>query len=141
MQSWLKITIPQSWLNPFTKPGWTKNVKTVYTEERSLSRMWEQARRPRGIQFQSFQVYNPTKRATRNILNTEHDKYLQSLYREIDEAADLDLRLFWRLDKQRRSGSSRIYPDICDKHGTNRTDPEGVAGAFTEFYKDTCRFF
>lgn len=37
--------------------------------------------------------------------------------------------------------ASRIYPEICNKHGTNQTDPEGVAGAFADFYEDTYRFF
>lgn len=134
-------TISQSGLNPFTKPRWTKNVKTLHSEERRLRRMWVLQRRPRGMQFQYFREYKHAKHAFRKALNTEHDKYLQSVYREIDEPAELDLRLFWRLVKQRRPRSSRIYPEICNKHGTNQTDPEGVAGAFADFYKDTYRFF
>lgn len=136
-------TISQSGLNPFTKPGWTKNVKTLQLEERRLRRMSVLKGRPREMQFQSFREYKHTKRKRvfRNALNTEHDKYLQSVYREIDEPAELDLRQFWRRVKQRRPRSSRIYPEICNKHGTNQTDPEGVAGAFADFYEDTYRFF
>lgn len=56
--------------------------------------MWVQQERPRGMQFQSFRECEQAKRAFRIALNTEHDKYVQSVYRKIDKAAELDIRLF-----------------------------------------------
>lgn len=44
--------------------------------------------------FQSLRGNKEAKCAYPNALNTEHDKYVQSVNRKIDESAELDLRLF-----------------------------------------------
>ena len=68
--------------------------------------------------------------------DTEYDNFLQSVYREIDEAAELDLRLFWKLVKRRRPRSSRIYPEIRDASGKTHYEPNDVANAFDDFYQN-----
>lgn len=59
--------------------------------------MWIRQERPRLMQFQSLRGNKEAKFAFPNALNTEHNKYLQSVNRKIDESAELDLRLFQRL--------------------------------------------
>lgn len=90
-------------MNPFTKPGWTKNVKELNAIERSLRRIWVSEGKPRGMGFQSYRDYKRAKRNFRNAQNLEYEIYLKSVHRDLDEAAisEMDIRLFWRLVKQR----------------------------------------
>lgn len=44
--------------------------------------------------FHSLRENKTAKRAFPNALNTDHDKYMQSVNRKIDESAELDFRLF-----------------------------------------------
>lgn len=89
--------------------------------------------------FQSYRNYKRAKRNFRNAQNVEYEIYLKSVHRDLDEAAKMDIRLFWRLVKQRRPRPSRIYPEICDTSGTTHNDPNGVANAFAEFYEEIYR--
>lgn len=52
------------------------------------------------------------------------------VYKDIDEAAEMDIRLFWKLTKRR---AARIYPEIQDKKGTTHTNPEGVTETFAQY--------
>lgn len=127
-------------MNPFTKPGWTKNVKKeLHAVAKSLRRIWVSEGKPRGMGFQSYRHYKRAKRNFRNAQNLEYDIYLKSVHRDLDEAAEMDIRLFWRLVKQRRPRPSRIYPEICDASGTTHNDPDGVANAFAEIYEEIYR--
>ena len=66
----------------------------------------------------------------------EYENFLQTVYREIDEAAELDLRLFWKLLKRRRPRSSRIHPEICDATEKTHYEPNDIANAFADFYQN-----
>lgn len=131
--------IPKSQMNPFTKPGWTKNEKELHAIARSLRRIWVSEGKPRGMGFQSYRHYKRAKRNFRNAQNLEYEIYLKSVHGDLDEAAEMDIRLFWRLVKQRRPRPLRIYPEICDASGTTHNDPDGVANAFAEFYEEIYR--
>lgn len=126
-------------MNLFTKPGWTKNVKELHAIERSLGRIWVSDGKPRGMGLQSYRDYKRAKCNFRNVHNLEYQIYLKCVHRDLDEAAEMDIRLFWRLVKQRRPRPSRIYPEICDASGTTHNDPDGVANAFAEFYEEIYR--
>lgn len=101
--------------------------------------MWVSESKPRGMGFQSYRNYKRAKRNFRNAQNVEYEIYLKSVHRDLDEAAKMDIRLFWRLVKQRRPRPSRIYPEICDTSGNTHNDPNGVANAFAEFYEEIYR--
>lgn len=88
------------------------------------------------MQHDAYRNYKRAKRAFRNAHDKEYEIFIQSVYREIDEAAELDLRLFWRLIKQRRPRSSWFYPEICDATGESRTDPNEIANVFADFYEN-----
>ena len=91
------------------------------------------------MEYASYREYKRAKRAFRNVHDTEYDNFLQSVYREIDEAAELDLRLFWKLVKRRRPRSSRIYPEIRDATGKTHHEPIDIANAFADFYQNIYR--
>lgn len=87
------------------------------------------------MEYNSNREYNRAKRAFWNAHEKDYDNFLQSVYREIDETAELDLRLFWKLVKRRWPRSSRLYPEICDADGETRSDPIDIANAIATFIK------
>ena len=88
------------------------------------------------MSFDSYREYKRAKREFRNALDNEYEKYMYSVYQDIDTAAECDIRLFWRLIKRQKPRSSRLYPAIRDDAGNIYNDPEGVANAFTSFYEE-----
>lgn len=113
--------IPSSSFNPFTRPGWTFSVREG---------------RPRGMEFTSYLEYKKAKRNFRRALEEAHERYMCDVYKEIDEAAEVDIRLLWRLTKRRKPRTSRIYPEIQDEGGTTYTDLKGVAETFANYYQN-----
>lgn len=86
--------------------------------------------RPRGMMFASYREYKRAKRHFRRALDEAHERYMCDVYKDIDEAAEMDIRLFWKLTKRR---AARIYPEIQDKKGTTHTNPEGVTETFAQY--------
>lgn len=85
--------------------------------------------RPRGMMFASYREYKRAKRNFRRALDVQH---MCDVYRDIDEAAEMDISLFWKLTKRRKCRASQIYPEIQDENGTTHTNPEGVTETFAQ---------
>lgn len=60
---------------------------------------------------------------------------MQRVYSDIDKAAEIYVRLFWKLTKSRKPKRFRIYPEIRNEEGVIHTDPQGVAETFALFYR------
>ena len=60
---------------------------------------------------------------------------MRKVYSDIDEAAEVDDHLFWKLTKRRKPRTTRIYPEIRNEEGITHTDPHGVTETFASFYK------
>ena len=98
---------------------------------REKRKMWISDGRPRGISFSSYRQYKETKRIFRQYHRHCSENYLKSLNEEIDNAAGLDSRYFWKLVNTRRKNSTsnvgaelrfngKIFRDsqnICDQWG------------------------
>lgn len=78
-------------------------------------RVWVSEGRPRGMEFKPYREYKRAKRQFRNALNEEHQDYMRKVYSDIDKAAEIDVRLLWKLTKHRKPRRSRIYPEIRDE--------------------------
>lgn len=94
--------IPSSSFNHFTRPGWTSSVKELHKIERAKRRIWIGQGISRGMEFTSYLEYKKAKRNFRRALEEAHERYMCDVYKEIDEAAEVDIRLFWRLTKRRK---------------------------------------
>lgn len=60
---------------------------------------------------------------------------MKEVYRELDSAAECDIRLFWKLVKQRKKRTTRTYPEIHDDNGNVYNDPKSIAEAFAKHYE------
>ncbi|KAK3105405.1 hypothetical protein FSP39_024486 [Pinctada imbricata] len=130
------LFIPHSGFNSMTKPGWNDDVKDLHKLERRMRGIWLSEGRPRVMHFVSYFNYKRAKRNFRNALNIAYENHMRDVYRDIDEAAKCDVRLFWRLVKGRKPRTSRTYPEVIDKIGKSCTDPENVAEAFALHFEN-----
>ena len=117
--------------NKHLKPYWDQSLKDLHKAMREKRKMWISDGRPRGILFSSYRQYKESKRIFRQYHRHCSEKYLKSLNEEIDNAAGLDSRYFWKLVNTRRKNSTsnvgaelrfngQIFRDsqkICDQWG------------------------
>lgn len=59
-----------------------------------MRNIWLIEGRPRGMVHDSYKNYKKAKRKFRNELNAEHDRYMTSVFHDIDQASECDVRLF-----------------------------------------------
>ena len=126
--------IPQSKYNKHTKPYWDDQIKLLHSDMRQARIHWLTAGRPRDKANETYQSYKLAKRNFRAAQRKANDNYLNQTYRDLDEAADLDIRLFWRLvRRQTRKPNSSCQQLIFN--GRTHYDEISIANGFAEFYK------
>jgi hypothetical protein len=57
------------------------------------------------------------------------------VYRDLDQAAECDLRLFWKLARRRKPRSTRIYSEIEDEYSQVHRDPNSVAEVVASYFE------
>ncbi|CAG2209672.1 unnamed protein product [Mytilus edulis] len=129
--------IPKCVFNPYTKPYWTPDVKKAHQTERSMRKRWLAEGRPRGMSHESYKRFKKAKYEFRNVQNAAYEQYIQKCYDDINEAAECDIRLFWKLVKRCKPSTSRIYPEIIH-NGDTCNDPESIANAFMDYFSNIC---
>ncbi|CAG2221397.1 unnamed protein product [Mytilus edulis] len=128
-------TIPSGSFNPKTKPYWSDEVKQAHTAERLARRKWINQGRPRGANFPSYVEYKSAKNEFRNRQRFAYNAYMDNTYREIDEAAECDVRLFWRLISRQKNRKTNQISEILH-HNRKCKSPEDISNAFADFYAD-----
>ncbi|MES9884072.1 MAG: reverse transcriptase family protein [Sedimenticola sp.] len=99
------VTIPKSKFKYFLKPYWNRDLTVLHNEMKTLRNLWIGIGRPRGREHESFQNYKDAKRNFRAAHRRCVEVYEQTLLSEIDTAAELDSRQFWKLFNSRRKQS------------------------------------
>ncbi|VDI10630.1 Hypothetical predicted protein [Mytilus galloprovincialis] len=127
------ITIPSGSFNPNTKPYWSDQVKQAHKAERLARRTWINHGRPRGKSFPSYVEYKSAKNEFRNRQRFAYNAYMYNTYREIDEAAECDVRLFWRLISRRKGRKTNQILEILHDNRQCKS-PEDISNAFADFY-------
>ena len=94
------LHVPLKPFNKYAKPYWTREVKSAHEVSRSRRKDWLAEGKPRGSQHQSYTNYKNAKASFRRIQRHESEKYFDKVFSDLDEAAGLDYRLFWRLLKK-----------------------------------------
>ena len=126
-------TLPKSKFNKFTKPYWTKEVKGAHTISRNLRRIWINENRPRGRQHQSYLNYKNAKAIFRKLQRQESERYYDKIYSDLDEAAGLDFRLFWKMLRNKKQRSKVTCSKIIVDNQTYTPEvnvPNGFASHF-----------
>lgn len=127
------LTIPTCSYNPHTKPYWNTTVKEAHKSEMESRINWIQEGKPRGMQHPSYAKYKRAKRHFRQCQESASEEYMKKTYEDIDNAAGIDIRLFWKLICRQKPRQSKIYPEIQFADRTGNT-PESVASVFAEYF-------
>jgi hypothetical protein len=83
----------------------------------------------------SYRNYKRAKRDFRNALQSVHDEYMTSVFRDIDEASECDVRLFWTLIKRQRPRRSRIYQEI-ESESITHSNPVDIAKCIAQHFEN-----
>ena len=128
-------TLPCKTFSEYTKPYWNTELKELHKLERQARIVWITADRPRGWDNKLYAEYKSAKDKFRSAQRKASEAYLDSSIKEIENAAECDLRLFWQLVKRKKSKQANSCIEIIE-NGTVITSPEIVLGAFETFYKN-----
>ena len=82
----------------------------------------------------SYKNYKKAKREFRNKLNAEHDRHMTSVFHDIDQASECDVRLFWKLVKRQRPRNTRFYQEI-EIDGRLVDNPDEIANCLAEYFE------
>ena len=104
--------LPKSRFNKFTKPYWTAELKAKHTESRRLRQIWILEGKSRGHSFQSYNEYKIAKNNFRRLQRHESSKYIDQTNEELEQAAEIDYRLFWRLLRGRKPKQKHTCTEI-----------------------------
>ena len=107
-----KETIPLKKYNPHTKPYWNKELSDAHAKARLKRYLWLNENRPRGLAYDSYREYKTAKQVFRQKQADAIKLYEENVYKDLDEAAELDIRLFWKLlskHKNRKTNSQKSY--------------------------------
>ena len=126
--------LPVTKFNPHTKPYWTPEVKHAHAQSRSKRRAWIADGRPRGREFTSYTNYKQAKRSFINAQQEASEEYINKAYRDIDEAAGCDIRLFWKLISKRKKKCPNRCEGLTINHKTYEA-PNDIAEAFGSYFE------
>lgn len=129
--------LPRSKFNKRAKPYWCKQVKEAHTVARSMRRQWISAGRPRGHHHLSYHQYKLAKCNFRRIQRENQLEYENKMHDELNQAAELDYRLFWKLLKRNKVKPNGVCAQLVTDNSTFTGEHvvDGFAKHFTNVFK------
>jgi len=125
--------LPRSRFNKNAKPYWCESLKELHRTAKKLRKSWVTKGKPRGHSFESYTKYKTAKSQFRKLQRQKQAEYEQKSYDELNKAADIDYRLFWKLLNKKKCRRT----DTCNElkvESTTYTGDEIVDG-FKNYYK------
>ena len=125
--------LPKSVFNQHVKPYWSKQLKDAHDLARYHRRIWVAYGKPRGVAYLSYVNYKSSKTQFRRFQRNASDTYLNKIYDELDEAAELDYRLFWKLLRKRSNTRGTGCHEIIVNGQTFSPESEVAEGFAAHF--------
>ena len=125
--------LPSSKFNKAAKPYWCPELKRAHAQARHFRSVWLQLGRPRGIGHKSYVDYKSAKRMFRRLQRQCIDKYENTIFDKLNQAAHTDYRLFWKLLRS-QGGSSFEVCNFLKVDGQSYSDSEVIVGFFKHFF-------
>ncbi len=125
--------IPYHNYNSNLKPYWTVDVRNAHKAAREKRAIWINEGRPRGMDTESYKNYKHAKRCFINTQTDAYNEYQDKVFREIDEAAECDIRYFWKLWNGQNKKRSATCKELRIENVTLR-NPIDIANEFSQYY-------
>lgn len=123
----------------FLKPYWNHTLKDLHKSMREKRKIWIADNRPRGNNFTSYKNYKAAKRMFRQYHRKCAENHLRSINEEIDKAAELDCKYFWKLvNRKRTSCANNVGNEIIFNNCTYR-DPENICNQWGLYFSSLYR--
>ena len=119
---------------PHIKPYWTSEVKKAHKNARQKRKIWVSEGKPRGMVYEAYKNYKTAKSEFRSIQQKAIYDHENNTFAELNNAAEHDIRLFWRLFK----GTKGKKSNVCYKLKYNNVearDPQTIAYLFSDYFK------
>ena len=130
-----KKSLPHNKYNKHLKPYWTDNVKEAHRIARFKRRLRITEGRPRGSNHTSYTEYKLAKARFQKLQRIESNAYMERVHNDLDEAAGLDYRLFWRILRSRKR-KTKTFCNTLIVDDTCYESPEDVSSGFRKFYEN-----
>ncbi|XP_045157960.2 uncharacterized protein LOC123524101 [Mercenaria mercenaria] len=98
---------PKKRFRPYLKPYWNSRLTELHDNMTHRRNIWCQHGRPKEKGNEHYTEYKSAKREFRRYHRYCTAQYMTELDREIDQTAELDSRMFWKLVNNRRKQSYR----------------------------------
>lgn len=97
------------------------------------------------MQYDSYRDYKRAKTEFRRAQNAAIEQFIRKCHDDLNDSADVDIRLFWKLLKGFNPTASKIHPEII-YNGKVHNTPESVAKCFSDYFSDlyqplNCNYF
>ena len=122
--------------NKHLKPYWDQTLKDLHNLMRTKRSIWISENRPRGNSFISYKEYKDAKRILRQYHRRCAQNHLKTLNDEIDKAAGLDSRYFWKLVNARRNKSSSNVGAEIKFHGQIFRDSQELCNQWRHYFSE-----
>ena len=126
--------LPKCKFNKFTKPYRTKDVKIAYKENKRLRNTWILEGKPRGQFIKSYREYKHAKSIFRRQQRIESAKYINHSFEELEKAAEIDYKLFWKLLRNKKSKQTEICTEL--KFNEKTYADEKIGEGFRCYFQD-----
>jgi len=127
--------IPKASFKRFLKPYWNSELTVLHGVMSRLRCRWINAGRPRGSGAEPYVLYKGSKSEFRKLHRRAVDAFLVNLNREIDNSADLDSKLFWKLVNGRKSASCTDAGGQINFDGEIVRNSEDLACYWGKYFK------
>ncbi|CAC5398850.1 unnamed protein product [Mytilus coruscus] len=104
-------------------------------EKSSKERCKMEDGRPRGMQHESYFNSKRAKPDFTNIQKLANEQFIEETYDDINNAAECDIRLFWKLIKRQKPKHSKVCQQIIHNNIVH-TSPESICNAFANYFED-----
>ena len=131
-----KVYIPKSKFKPHLKPYWTKELSEAHKLMKYLRYVWLQNGRPRDSDETSYKEYKHAKCEFRKLHRKAVAMYLKELDEQINAAAEIDSKQFWRLIKSKRSKSTTSMSAEIKFDGVTYRDPQEINKQWGNYFKN-----
>ncbi|XP_062588336.1 uncharacterized protein LOC134250013 [Saccostrea cucullata] len=129
--------IPHGNFNPHLKPYWKKSeLNNAHYDMRCSRRTWKSMGSPRDKQNEYYENYKKSKRKFRKLHRLAQKDWHNSIFYEIDKAAEIDIGTFYRTawKNKKRSGSS--FPSKLSYKGKTAENINDMCNLWQKYYSD-----
>ena len=126
-------SLPIKKVNKHTKPFWNDEVKTAYKSEQLARNEWLNNGQSRNRDDEYYVNYKNRKKIFRRVLRKASQTFVDKSITDIQNAAECDVRLFWKLIKAKKVKKAFPCLEIIQNEHIVST-PEEVLSSFGNFY-------